>query len=306
MASGFENWKPYQYTPSIAAAVVFIVVFSIITIYASYQFFRALRHPHGSQLDRKRTLIIIPFIVGGIFEIVGCIARAISHNDPMAINPFIVQSVLLLVAPALFAATIYMILGRVISMLNSAHQSLVPLKWLTKIFVVGDILSFLTQGSGAGVMSAKNGSVSTGENIIIAGLFIQIGFFSVFILVTALFQYRVLKEPTLEAQATRYAPSKVHNWQMILFTLFGCSVLILVRCIVRAVEYIEGWDGYIISNEVFIYTLDLLLMFLNMVLLSWQDICGYFVEAGPLTRNTNLSRLLTYELNLSREKNGIV
>lgn len=67
MASGFENWKPYQYTPSIAAAVVFIVVFSIITIYASYQFFRALRHPHGSQLDRKRTLIIIPFIVGGIF-----------------------------------------------------------------------------------------------------------------------------------------------------------------------------------------------------------------------------------------------
>lgn len=35
MASGFENWKPYQYTPSIAAAVVFIVVFSIITIYAS-------------------------------------------------------------------------------------------------------------------------------------------------------------------------------------------------------------------------------------------------------------------------------
>lgn len=294
MAEGFENWQPYMYTPSLAAAIIFTIVFVVVTAYASFQFYKALRYPNVHPLDRKRTLIIIPFIVGGFCEIIGCIARAVSSQDDEARTPFIIQSVLLLVAPALFAATIYMILGRVIAMLNSAHQSLIPLRFLTKIFVFGDVLSFLMQGTGAGIMSAgSTDNISTGENIIIGGLFVQIAFFSVFIVVTGLFQYRVLREPSLEAQSTRYTPSKVHNWQLIMITLFACSILILVRCIVRAVEYIEGWDGYIISNEVFLYTLDLLLMFLNMVLLCWQDICGYFVEVGPISRDENAGQLLT-------------
>lgn len=56
----------------------------------------------------------------------------------------------------------------------------------------------------------------------------------------------------------------------------------------RAVEFLLGFDGFLISNEVFIYTLDLLLMFLNMVLLSWQNVCGYFVEVGPMARSGTL------------------
>lgn len=276
-----------------AAAIIFTIVFLIVTAYASFQFYRALRYPNINKLDRKRTLIIIPFIVGGVCEIIGCVARAVSSKDEDARTPYIIQSILLLVAPALFAATIYMVLGRIIAMLNSAHQSIIPLKWLTKIFVFGDVLSFLMQGSGAGIMSGGSTDlISTGENIIIGGLFVQIAFFSVFILVTGLFQYRVLRTPSLEAQATRYTPSKNHNWQLIMNTLFACSVLILVRCVIRAVEYIEGWDGYIISHEVFLYTLDLLLMFLNMVLLCWQDICGYFVEVGPICRDQNISQQL--------------
>ncbi|KAF3987904.1 hypothetical protein FT663_04246 [Candidozyma haemuli var. vulneris] len=303
MAEGFENWRPYEYTPSIAAAIIFTILFTAVTAYAFFQFFKALRYPQIEKLDKKRTLIIIPFLVGGVCEIVGCIGRCVSSQDEDALAPFIMQSTLLLVAPALFAATIYMILGRVIAMLNSGHQSLIPLKWLTKIFVLGDVISFLMQGSGAGIMSSGDtDSISLGETIVIIGLFVQIGFFSVFIIVTGLFQLRVWKEPSLEAQATRYTPTRVHNWQMILVTLFACSLLILVRCIIRAIEYIQGWDGYIISHEVFLYTLDLLLMFLNMVLLCWQDICGYFVEVGPQTRDANVTRSLTEASDPFKEK----
>lgn len=286
MAKGFENWTPYNYKPSIVAAIIFTVLFALTTAVALWQYIRALRFPNAEKLDKKRVNIIIPFIVGGVCEIIGCIGRIVSSQEQFARNPFIVQSVLLLIAPALFAATIYMILGRLISMLNAAHQSVIPLKWLTKIFVTGDVLSFLMQGSGAGIMSSGlDSGVDTGEKIIYGGLFVQIGFFAVFIVVAAIFQYRVCREPTLEAQSTRYQPSKAHNWQTVLYALFACSILILVRCIVRAAEYVEGWKGYIISNEVFLYTLDLLLMFLNMVLLCWQDICIYFVRVGPSTRN---------------------
>lgn len=285
MANGFENWRPYMYTPSMAAAILFVVVFTFITAFTAFQFYKALRYPEIEKLDRSRTLIIIPFIVGGVCEIGGCIARIVSSKDEDAKNPFIVQSVLLLVAPALFAATIYMTLGRIISMLNSAQQSLVPLRFLTKIFVFGDVLSFLMQGTGAGLMAAKDTKfITIGGDIIITGLFIQIGFFSVFIIVSGLFQYRVLKNPSNEAQTTRHIPSTKRNWQCIMITLFACSTLILLRCIVRAIEYIQGWDGYIISHEAFSYTLDLMLMFFTMVLLSFQDICGYFVKVGPQSR----------------------
>lgn len=58
------------------------------------------------------------------------------------------RSLLLLVAPALFAASVYMILGRIIALVNGEDLALVPRRWLTKVFVTGDILSFCLQGAG--------------------------------------------------------------------------------------------------------------------------------------------------------------
>jgi hypothetical protein len=55
---------------------------------------------------------------------------------------------LILVAPPLFAASIYMTLGRVMVALNSQQLSIVPVRFLTKIFVVGDVISFLLQCAG--------------------------------------------------------------------------------------------------------------------------------------------------------------
>jgi hypothetical protein len=52
------------------------------------------------------------------------------------------------VAPALFAATIYMELGRIIIMVDGEDRVLIAKKWLTKIFVTGDVLSFILQAGG--------------------------------------------------------------------------------------------------------------------------------------------------------------
>jgi hypothetical protein len=58
------------------------------------------------------------------------------------------QAVLLLVAPALFAASIYMLLGRIIVLVKGEHFAIIRVNWMTKIFVAGDVLSFLMQGAG--------------------------------------------------------------------------------------------------------------------------------------------------------------
>lgn len=58
------------------------------------------------------------------------------------------QSLIILIAPALMAASIYMILGRIILLTKGEHLSAIKQRWLTKIFVTGDVISLLLQGSG--------------------------------------------------------------------------------------------------------------------------------------------------------------
>ena len=48
----------------------------------------------------------------------------------------------------LFAATVYMHLGRIVRAIDGEDICLVRPKWLTKIFVAGDVLSFFIQAGG--------------------------------------------------------------------------------------------------------------------------------------------------------------
>lgn len=85
-----------------------------------------------------------------LVEGVGYIGRLMSSTETpnWTLGPYVMQSTLLLVAPALFAASIYMELGRIIVLLHGEDLSIVRVNWLTKIFVAGDVLSFLMQASG--------------------------------------------------------------------------------------------------------------------------------------------------------------
>lgn len=81
-------------------------------------------------------------------EVIGYFARILSSRDTTRLFPFILQNLFLLVAPAIYAATIYVILGRVIVLVKGEEYSIIRIDRLTKIFVGGDILSFLVQSAG--------------------------------------------------------------------------------------------------------------------------------------------------------------
>lgn len=61
---------------------------------------------------------------------------------------YAIQSLLILLAPTLYAASIYMVLGRIIAFLRGEHLSYIPIEWMTKVFVAGDVLSFILQAAG--------------------------------------------------------------------------------------------------------------------------------------------------------------
>lgn len=175
------------------------------------------------------------------------------------------QAILILVAPALYAASIYMILGRLIRSVHADHHSLVPTRWVTRIFVAGDVVSFLLQSGGGGIQAAGTLEMyDMGEKIILAGLFVQIFVFGFFVVTSVLFHYRLGKAPT--AASTR----GIVPWRRHLIVLYATSALILVRSIFRVIEYLQGNGGYLISHEIYLYIFDAVLMAAVMaIFLVW-------------------------------------
>jgi undecaprenyl pyrophosphate phosphatase UppP len=58
------------------------------------------------------------------------------------------QTTFILIAPPLYAASVYMILGRTVTYLHAENLSMVSVRWMTKFFVTGDVISFLMQCAG--------------------------------------------------------------------------------------------------------------------------------------------------------------
>jgi hypothetical protein len=92
--------------------------------------------------------MVLYFLTHFIVQIIGYGARAGSHFFMHSTILYAIQSLLILLAPTLYAASIYMVLGRIISFLHGEHLSYIPVKWMTKVFVAGDILSFILQAAG--------------------------------------------------------------------------------------------------------------------------------------------------------------
>ena len=106
-------------------------------------------------------------------EIIGYIIRIIAHHSTNLLLPFILQSIFILLGPALFAASIYMTLSRLILSLNASHLSPIRPSRLTKAFLLGDVLSFSIQGNSAS-LTFKKKTQKVGEGMIVAGLLVQI------------------------------------------------------------------------------------------------------------------------------------
>ncbi|OTA98451.1 hypothetical protein M426DRAFT_69791 [Hypoxylon sp. CI-4A] len=245
----------YRYKPSMAAAIIFIIAFAISALL------------HIKVLIQKRTWYFIPFVVGCLFETVGYVGRAMSSTEypDFTKNPYIIQSILLLLGPTLFAASIYMILGRLVVLLEAESYSIIKPRWLTKFFVLGDVLSFFAQGGGGGILTQAKSEddVRKGENIIVGGLGIQILFFGFFMIVTMVFDRRITRRPTRTSLAL-HTP-----WRKLLIALYISSGLIMIRSIYRVAEYVTGSDGELQSKEAYLYCLDALPMLLVAIAYNW-------------------------------------
>ncbi|KAH8745550.1 RTA1 protein [Diaporthe sp. PMI_573] len=247
-AAGENPFKLYHYDPPIIGAVIAVLLFFGTTVL------------HFWQLIRARCWFVLPLAIGGI-----CTpgrAKGGNRSPNWTLGPYIMQALLLLVAPALYAATIYMQLARIIRLLHGESRVRIPQRWMTKTFVLGDVLSFLLQGGCGGYQASGTlAALNTGAKIIIVGLFVQLLFFGFFIVLAVKFHLSIRRVPT--AQSERHSVWKRYMW-----ALYIGSLLVMVRSVFRAVEYMQGFKGYL-SHEAYLYIFDAALMFIVMALFNW-------------------------------------
>ncbi|KAF5647019.1 RTM1 [Fusarium tjaetaba] len=226
----------------------------------------------------------------GVSEIAGYIGRAINSTEDHGcwkLGPYVVQSVLLLIAPVLMAASIYMILSRVILLTEGEVHAVIKRRWLTKVFVIGDIVSLQLQSAGGSMMlgaNEGNNLMKIGEYVIIGGLFFQLTIFGIFIVVASIFHLRMSRSPTNKS----LEPSI--RWRHYLATIYVTSGFIWVRSLFRVIEYLDGNDGYLMRTEAFLklenleaflFVFDATLIWIVMVWMNWY----HPSEIGLLLRN---------------------
>ncbi|KAJ4303388.1 hypothetical protein N0V90_002281 [Kalmusia sp. IMI 367209] len=111
---GEADFDLYPYTPSAPAGYAFLVLFGI----------------------------------GGVVHLSGYYARAWSHSNIRNGSPYLIQLMLILASAPLLAATIYMTLGRLVRALDAAEHAFLSPRWTTRIYVLIDIGSFISQMMG--------------------------------------------------------------------------------------------------------------------------------------------------------------
>lgn len=200
-------------------------------------------------------------------EFIGYCARAEAANKTNKLMPYIIQSAFILLPPALFAATIYMCLGRIILLVGGDHLSIVKPRSLTRIFVGGDVLSFLIQGGSSGlmVMASTNPTLGKlGNWMVIAGLSIQLISFMLFGLTAISFHWRLRKSPTKQFYEVD------QSWIQTMHMLYGISALIIIRSVFRIVEYVMGTSGYPLRHEWTLYVFDTIPMLVSTALFYFR------------------------------------
>lgn len=269
----------YYYTPSLPAAIIFAVLFTLALMLLIYQtmHYRKIASKNFNIPTGKSFGCYIPLVIGTAMEAAGYVARGVSSQNKEKLSPFVVQSVLLLVSPAFMAASIYMLFHKILFNLRCQHISIVPPKFATSIYVIGDVLSFFVQAAGAGMMSRGTDNYRSGSNIVLGGLVIQLCFFGLFIITEFKFLFAVAGESPVVSIISK-------RWRYLNYALILSSLLILIRSIVRVVEFAEGHGGSIERHEYFLYIFDASMIFVSILVFvltfPWANIYVIVTECS--------------------------
>ncbi|KAL2783911.1 RTA1-domain-containing protein [Aspergillus keveii] len=226
----------YGYRPSIAIAAFAAAWFFLHSI------------THTAQTFKYRSWWWLTFSTGLVFEIIGYIARSLSaEKNPYNLIYSIIQYFFIVTAPVFLAAGVYTILSALIARLGNEYSPLRP-TFILAFFITSDAISTIVQVAGAsliGVKQSREEDPTTANNILLAGLAYQVFAITIFVLLTATFEFRARRA------------IKEHGLRIFCVFFSISTLMIYMRSIFRLIETAEGLGGKLSTHEVYFACLEM-------------------------------------------------
>lgn len=246
----------------------------------------------------------VAFVCGFSLQFMGWLGRILSFVDDQDINYFLLQYVCLTISPAFLMGGIYFLFAQCVILHGRQYSVLKPM-WYSYFFIACDVFSLVIQGTGGGmasVASQNKTDVRPGVWTMFGGILFQVLAMTVFLAFWFEYLARVFwhdrKNSTVESPYWRKNPK---NYFKLLFNtpsarehkrnnlepfynprfadirarplteylhlaISAAVVLIYIRCVYRVVELKQGFDGYLASHEVYLMTLDGLMIALSALI----------------------------------------
>lgn len=265
----------FGYEPNTAAAIVVGIIYLALFFALSFRLYRS----------KSWWGLCLPIGVLGFS--VGFFLRKVSVDNPSSIGIFAISQFFIVVLPATFLAFNYIVYGRMMraSVGDRPGYSLIRPNLVSKIFVTSDVVTFIVQGSAAGLSAnSSSGLASLSKTLLKIGLILQLISYILFIIIVIYSHYRLHKDPNYGLE---------FPW-ILIYVLYFSSVFIVVRGAYRIAEQVDnGGQGFLISHEIFFYMLDTFPLFLATAIyvpfwpgnLLKQDRGDYSTVLAPLGHN---------------------
>ncbi|KAI9172719.1 Efflux pump himE [Paramyrothecium foliicola] len=213
----------------ISINIIFVALFTAATILHTYLGIRW-----------KTPWFMWCMILSCTHEVAGYVARILLYMDPWSFGAFITQIICITQAPVFYCAAIYVTLGQSIDHYGPSLARF-PTKFFAWVFVPMDIVSLILQGAGGGLSASSSGASQIGVDVAMAGLILQVIMLVAFSTLFADYMIRYLRSSHAKNLGLR---------DKLFFVFLAIAVLAtLARCIFRADELKEGYQGELIKHE---------------------------------------------------------
>ncbi|KAI1343193.1 RTA1 like protein-domain-containing protein [Xylariaceae sp. FL0016] len=208
-------------------------------------------------VTRRAGVFTIAMGLGLVVEITGYVGRVLSYNDQWSSTAFIIQTTSLTFAPAFLAAGVYVCLRQIVRIFGSENSRIRP-ELYTKIFIPCDVICLITQSAGgtiSAIAASNKDSTTTGDNIIIIGLALQVVTLFAFMALATDFGLRViLRKRRLGFAALDQNPALVALrgsplFRGFLLALSVSTIAIFIRCVFRVAEFSGGYHGPLMARQ---------------------------------------------------------
>ncbi|KAK0462227.1 RTA1 like protein-domain-containing protein [Armillaria novae-zelandiae] len=242
----------YGYTPTEYVTIIFVALFGASTF------------AHTVQSLHYRMWWPFPTIIlAGVLEVLGWSGRLWSSFSPTLRNPYMIQIVTTIIGPTPLVAGNFIILGGIISLLGPVYSRLSP-----KYF------SLIIQGAGGGIAASADdhAGATRGGNIMLGGIIFQMVVITCYAILAAEFFFRYIKnqpvysrigsratrqsEVTLASNEQYFRGDLSPKIKLMAIALSFNTLCLYIRAIYRTIELSDGWNGRIITTEVYFNVLD--------------------------------------------------